>query len=123
MDIRMPEMNGPDATRVIRQLPPSRGTVPVIAVTANALTEHVDDYLAAGMTACVTKPINRAELIAAIDEVMHEPIHSEIRQAAKPDAEEPDPTDEYEEDTEPSSAVLDFLSELDDFVENKEDNG
>ncbi len=75
MDVNMPEMNGPEATRTIRQLPGDRSKTPVIAVTADAMESHRREYFESGMNECVGKPIDRAELLAAINTVMNEEIH------------------------------------------------
>jgi len=75
MDIRMPEMDGPDATRLIRQGSGPEATIPIIAVTADAIIEKRQGYFDAGMNACVTKPINLPDLLAAIDDVMGVNIH------------------------------------------------
>ena len=57
MDLRMPVMDGLEATRQIRALPrPDAGTVPIIAVTANAFEEDVRASLEAGMSAHLPKP-------------------------------------------------------------------
>ena len=59
MDIQMPLMNGYEATRTIRSLPrEDAGTIPIIAMTANAFAEDVQAALEAGMTAHVAKPID-----------------------------------------------------------------
>ena len=58
MDIRMPEMNGLDATRAIRKLErPDAATVPIVAMTANAYDIDVQNCLEAGMNAHLGKPI------------------------------------------------------------------
>ena len=69
MDIQMPEMDGEAATRHIRALPEPVGRIPIIAMTANAMTEDRAAYLAAGMDDYVAKPINAYALAAAIDGV------------------------------------------------------
>lgn len=57
MDLRMPVMDGLEATRQIRALQrPDAGTVPIIAVTANAFEEDVRASLEAGMNAHLPKP-------------------------------------------------------------------
>ncbi|WP_417463986.1 ATP-binding protein [Kordiimonas sp.] len=66
MDVRMPFVSGPEATRMIRQLPGYKGRIPVIALTADLIAENKASYLAAGMNDCVGKPIDQAELEAAI---------------------------------------------------------
>ncbi|WP_282607170.1 ATP-binding protein [Pelagibius sp. Alg239-R121] len=66
MDSQMPEMDGMTATREIRALPMPKRSVPIIAVTANALEEDKQRYLAAGLDEHITKPIERKLLYAAI---------------------------------------------------------
>lgn len=59
MDMQMPEMDGCEAARAIRALDrPDAGTVPIIAVTANAFAEDVAAAAAAGMDAHVSKPLD-----------------------------------------------------------------
>jgi signal transduction histidine kinase/ligand-binding sensor domain-containing protein len=63
MDTRMPNLDGPAATREIRRREQGTGAhVPIIAVTAGVLDTHEDDLLAAGYDAVVPKPF-RAETI------------------------------------------------------------
>lgn len=78
MDIRMPKMSGPDATRAIRMMDSSKATIPIVALTADAMAEHVVEYLDAGMNGCVTKPIDRTELAHAINTAMGEEINTPI---------------------------------------------
>jgi len=68
MDIQMPVMDGIDAAREIRALEAADGRrrTPIVALTANALTHQVDEYLAAGMDDHVAKPIEIAKLYEAI---------------------------------------------------------
>jgi signal transduction histidine kinase/ActR/RegA family two-component response regulator len=66
MDGHMPEMDGIEATRMIRALPGAASRVPIIALTANALFGDRETYLEAGMNDYVTKPINTPDLLAAI---------------------------------------------------------
>ncbi|HEY0858047.1 MAG TPA: ATP-binding protein [Albitalea sp.] len=70
MDIQMPEMDGEAATRAIRALPHGLGNIPIIAMTANAMVEHREAYLASGMDDYVSKPISTRMLAAAIARVM-----------------------------------------------------
>jgi signal transduction histidine kinase/ActR/RegA family two-component response regulator len=69
MDIQMPEMDGIAATRAIRaaEVEMGRPHTPIIAVSANAMTHQVKEYLAAGMDGHVAKPIELSKLHAAIE--------------------------------------------------------
>jgi len=58
MDIQMPVLDGVSATRAIRALPDERARVPIVALTADALPEFRERYLAGGLDDCVTKPID-----------------------------------------------------------------
>lgn len=75
MDVRMPELSGPDATKMIRRMPGAKSNVPIIALTADAMMEHRKSYSEAGMNVTVTKPIERDVLLEAINVVMDEEIH------------------------------------------------
>ncbi len=67
MDIQMPEMNGLAATRAIRQMEmPEAKSIPIIAMTANAFKEDVDECLAAGMNDHIAKPIDIKKLMEKI---------------------------------------------------------
>ena len=59
MDVQMPVMNGLDATRAIRSSKNPLGkTIPIVAMTANAFTEDIQQCLDAGMDAHVAKPLD-----------------------------------------------------------------
>jgi signal transduction histidine kinase len=69
MDCHMPEMDGHQATRMIRadeQLQ-NRHRTPVVALTASALPEDQERCLASGMDQHLSKPLSREVLIAALD--------------------------------------------------------
>ena len=68
MDIMMPEMNGYETTKAIRNLPdrPDGKEIPIIAMTANAFAEDVQAALKAGMDDHVAKPIDMSILISVI---------------------------------------------------------
>ncbi|MGN0170927.1 MAG: ATP-binding protein [Lachnospiraceae bacterium] len=71
MDVQMPVMNGYEATRAIRQSShPLAQTIPIIAMTANAFTEDIQDALQAGMNAHVAKPLDMSVLEATVKQVI-----------------------------------------------------
>ena len=70
MDVQMPEMDGPDATRAIRALAPLLSRIPIVALTANAMAADRERYLAAGMDDYVSKPFEIEALRDAIARVM-----------------------------------------------------
>ncbi|MDR2353721.1 MAG: response regulator [Deltaproteobacteria bacterium] len=65
MDIQMPEMDGLTATRAIRALP-GYEDLPIVAMTAHAMSGDRDLSIAAGMNDHITKPINLDDLFAAL---------------------------------------------------------
>ena len=68
MDVQMPDVDGLQVTRMIRANFPERAaSVPIIALTANAMPGDVEKCLAAGMNGYVAKPFHSRELIAAIE--------------------------------------------------------
>jgi len=69
MDIQMPVMDGPSACRIIRDREAAEGPArtPIVALTANAMSHHVAQYLAIGMDGVVAKPIEVSQLIEAIN--------------------------------------------------------
>jgi PAS domain S-box-containing protein len=71
MDVQMPELDGLAATRLIRAEEAERGLprIPIIALTANAMDHHRAEYLACGMDSVVSKPIELARLVEAIETV------------------------------------------------------
>ena len=66
MDISMPEMDGLMATQILRGMPPPAGTVPIVAMTADAMDSDRDRCLAAGMNDHVAKPVDRARLLGTV---------------------------------------------------------
>ncbi|HYH20064.1 MAG TPA: PAS domain S-box protein [Azospirillum sp.] len=66
MDMQMPGMDGIEATRRIRALPPPRCSVPVVALTADAAPENRQHYMTAGLTELLTKPVDWERLKAVI---------------------------------------------------------
>ncbi|KAK9764835.1 sensitivity to red-light reduced protein [Basidiobolus ranarum] len=75
LDIDMPVLTGIETTMEIRnpysrfQVLASNRTIPIIAITTNALEEHRRHYAAIGMNACVGKPVTLEELRGALNTV------------------------------------------------------
>lgn len=67
MDIQMPQMDGMEATRKLRELTDYQD-VPIIALTAHALEEEKRSILSSGMNAYLTKPVNEDVLLNTITE-------------------------------------------------------
>lgn len=63
MDLQMPDMDGNEATRIIRKVQPS---IPIIAMTANVLEEDRQRAFAAGMSDFLIKPIDIRELVQTL---------------------------------------------------------
>ena len=66
MDIRMPEMDGLEATRLIRRLKGNNSDLPIIAMTANATQEDKQECFEVGMTDFVSKPVNKVKIQTAL---------------------------------------------------------
>lgn len=63
MDVHMPGLDGLAATRLLRQLPAPVGTVPVVALTADAFAETRERVLAAGMNEFLAKPASPGDVL------------------------------------------------------------
>lgn len=71
MDVQMPVMNGYEATRAIRKAAadrPDLASIPIIALTADAFTEDIQQARSAGMNAHLSKPIEIGTLIKTLQE-------------------------------------------------------
>lgn len=77
MDLSMPHLDGFEAAERIRAMPPPRGTVPIIALTAYAMDDDMTRVLAAGMQGRVTKPVVKADLHGALSRVLAQSVPSE----------------------------------------------
>lgn len=69
MDIELPGMNGIEALRRLRADPRTRG-IPVIAVTASAMTKDRLRIMSAGFDGYLSKPINVKEFVAAVQQLL-----------------------------------------------------
>lgn len=70
MDVRMPDMDGLEATRRIRALPAPFGATPVLALTAYSFGDQIAKYRDAGMNGHIAKPVDYAALINAIEDAV-----------------------------------------------------
>ncbi len=71
MDVRMPRMNGYEATRAIRASGHAdAASVPILAMSANAFSDDVEASLRSGMNGHLSKPINVAQVMAAIADAL-----------------------------------------------------
>jgi CheY-like chemotaxis protein len=66
MDMQMPRMNGIDAARAIKTLPPPACNMPIVAMTANAMREDKEACIEAGMVEFITKPVNPDTFLAVV---------------------------------------------------------
>ena len=73
MDVRMPEMDGLEATEAIRALDREDArTIPIVAMTANAFDEDVQRSLQVGMNAHLSKPVEPEHLYQTLEELIWE---------------------------------------------------
>ena len=71
MDMRMPEMDGLEATRKIREMNrPDAKKIPIIALTANAFDEDVQHSMQAGLNAHLSKPVEPETLFKTLEELI-----------------------------------------------------
>ncbi|GHU64520.1 hypothetical protein AGMMS49983_10400 [Clostridia bacterium] len=71
MDVQMPEMDGYQATRCIRELEKETGGhIPIVAMTANVFKEDIDKCFAVGMEGHIAKPIDLSDVLAKLREYL-----------------------------------------------------
>lgn len=87
MDIRMPEMSGPEATIAIRAMEGAIAQIPIIALTADAMEDHVKEYYEVGMNSFVPKPIDTFKLLRTINQVMGKEVHKAVLSPDAPQTE------------------------------------
>ncbi|MFN8588297.1 MAG: CHASE4 domain-containing protein [Candidatus Eisenbacteria bacterium] len=73
MDCQMPEMDGFEATRAIREREAGAGHIPIVALTANAMEGDRERCLASGMDDFVSKPVRRETLIQTLERWLRTP--------------------------------------------------
>jgi len=110
MDVRMPNMDGIEATREIRTLNSGKGNTPIIGVTADVMSYHQSEYMAAGMNGVAHKPIKLDQLLGEIDKAMAEKIHVSTGEAAP--AQEQSVPEKINTEIKNTPDVDDFLKRL-----------
>lgn len=80
MDIRMPRMNGWDATRKIRSMKRSdSATVPIIAISAKSFAEDIINSRISGINRHISKPLDATKLFGALKECLCESLSQNIK--------------------------------------------
>ena len=73
MDVQMPVMNGYESTKAIRALPdPALALIPVVAMTANAFAEDVQNAKDAGMNDHIAKPLDIPQMMKTLERILRE---------------------------------------------------
>jgi CheY-like chemotaxis protein len=87
MDCQMPEMNGFEATAMIRDVNSKvfNHDVPIIAMTANAMKGDREECITAGMNDYMSKPVKKIELAEALGKWLKSDDHKEAQLKETPD--------------------------------------
>jgi CheY-like chemotaxis protein len=70
MDVQMPVLDGLEATRLIRKDPRWKG-LPIVAMTAHAMSGDMERCLEAGMNGYISKPVHPSQLLETVDGYLH----------------------------------------------------
>ena len=117
MDVQMPEMDGLEATRMIRERERETGRhIPIIALTAHAMKEDRERCLQAGMDAYVPKPIKVQELFKVIKEILPEVPEPQETPEEKPTTSEAERTAPQEGPTFDMEKALDMAGGDEEFL-------
>ena len=114
MDCQMPELDGYQATRAIRQLESKSGEkpIPIIAVTANALSGDREKCVSAGMNTYLSKPFTGEQLYTVLSKYLDRVETSPVQVVKDHKAEEPGTPDSQHATQPIDPSVLDALFEL-----------
>ncbi len=112
MDIQMPVMDGVTATKVIRVLSDPLCSIPVIALTANAMAGDREAYIAAGFTSYLSKPIDIDRLQDAIERVFDGPQGDVVDQEPKRQPDQPKPPATAPLDEHAEEVLTDLIASL-----------
>jgi signal transduction histidine kinase/CheY-like chemotaxis protein/HPt (histidine-containing phosphotransfer) domain-containing protein len=82
MDIRMPVMDGLEATTAIRAMDDSKSNIPIIALTADISAGNITEYTDVGMNDVCGKPIDIPVLLKSINKCLGEEVHTSMSQAS-----------------------------------------
>lgn len=127
MDVRMPVMDGLEATTIIRSMDGGKSNIPIIALTADIAAGNIRKYTDGGMNEVCAKPFDLPVLLKAMNTLLGEEIHTSIPRApsAAQDQQAPDVEDSSElaaEDTSFAQVLERVSSMVDQVLElNKED--
>lgn len=106
MDIRMPVMDGIEASRLIRNMLPEKSGIPIIALTADIAAGNIEEYMQAGINDVCVKPVDLPVLLKAINTQMGEEIHSSSARLVNVQ------NDQDETDTEENTPHFDNFSQV-----------
>jgi len=73
LDLRLPDMPGEDVMHQLR-IDPATSGIPIVILSANASQQHIDQLLASGAAAYLTKPIRVRELLYTLDGILGQPV-------------------------------------------------
>lgn len=117
LDIRMPIMDGLDATRVIRSMGPEKRNIPIIALTADIAAGNIQEYTDIGMNDVCAKPLDLPALLKSINKLLGEEIHTSRPSAAPTKSDLQD----AEDDTPPDASFAQILERVSSMVDQMSD--
>jgi PAS domain S-box-containing protein len=123
MDIRMPVMDGLEATASIRAMNDPNSNTPIIALTADISAGNISEYMSVGMNAICGKPIELPVLLKSINKCLGEEIHTSMSQASVSGTNQtsidPDASAEENDETASFDQVLERVENIVDQVEER----